>query len=199
MVKKILALLALSSAAGAAPLDPLIHADGGIEMEGGTDVSSVTFRAQLLLGNAFGSGRVRPEIAAGALFGDGTLYVNDPRAVDGAVGLGMLTFGPEAQLGLQFYNADGDATTRLFASVAYMHVNLDSRLMIDPVPGVGGDHGERAAFGVNFARAIVHNSRCEEKTDCDGIFYLLLPHQAEFATERDGGSTRYGFTLSWGS
>jgi hypothetical protein len=199
MVKILFALVVLAPAAYASPLDPLIHADGGVELEGGTDMSSVAFRGQLLLGNSFGSGRVRPEIAAGALFGDGTLYAPDPRAVDGSVGLDMLTFGPEAQLALQFYNSDGDATTRLFASAAYMHVNLDSRLMIDAVPGVGGDHGERAAFGINFARAIVHGSRCETKSDCDGIFYLLLPHQAEFVREDDGGSTRYGVTLSWGS
>ena len=191
-------LAVLAPPASAGPLDPLIHADAGIELEGGTDMSSVTFRGQLLVGNAFGSGRVRPEIAAGALFGDGTLYAPDPRAVDGAVGLNMLSFGPEAQIGLQFYNDDGDATTRLFASAAYMHVNLDSRLMIYPVPGVGGDHGWRAAFGVNFARNIVH-SRCAGSHDCDAIFYLFLPHQAEFATEGDGGSTRYGVTLSWGS
>ena len=199
MVKTMFALVMVSAAAHAGPLDPLIHADGGVELEGGTEMSSVTFRGQLLLGNAFGSGRVRPEIAAGALFGDGTLYAPDPRAVDGAVGLDMVTFGPEAQVALQFYNSDGDSTTRLFASFAYMHVNLDSRLMIDPVPGVGGDHGDRATVGVNLARTIVRNSRCSTKSDCDGVFYLFLPHQAEFVREDDGGSTRYGVTLSWGS
>ena len=46
---------------------------------------------------------------------------------------------------------------------------------------------------------MIRGSRCETKRDCDGIFYLFLPQQAEFATERDGGSTRYGVTLSWGS
>jgi hypothetical protein len=191
-------VLALASTAHAGPIDPLVHADGGVEMEGSSQASSVSFRGQLLLGNSFGSGRVRPEIAAGALLGAGTLFAPDPRAVDGAVGLSMYSFGPEVQLGLQLYR-DGEPTTRVFASLAYMRVQLDDRLMIDPIPGVGGDHGERAAFGVNFARTLLRSDRCAGKHDCDAVFMLLLPHQAEFATERDGGSTRYGVTLSWGS
>ncbi len=191
-------VLVLAARAHASPVDPLLHLDAGLEMEGGSDVASVAFRGQLLLGNTFGSGRVRPELAAGASLGSGTLYVSDPRAVDGAVGLDMVTFGPEAQAGLQFYDGN-DATTRLFASLAYMQVNLDSRLMIDPVPGVGGHHGYRAAVGINVARTEMRHARCRTKNDCDAVVYLLLPQQAELATERDGGSTRYGVTLSWGS
>src|SRR5213082_448079 len=124
MSTKALALLAVlvPSLAQASPIDPLLHVDAGVEMEGGAEASSVAFRGQLLLGNSFGSGRVRPEIAAGALLGAGTLFVPDPRAVDGAVGLNMESFGPEVQLGLQLYR-DGEATTRVFASLAYMRVH----------------------------------------------------------------------------
>jgi hypothetical protein len=185
-------LVIVAALAGSAHADALVHADGGVEALGSADVTSVAFRAQLLLGNSFGSGRVRPELAAGALVGDGTLYAPDPRAVDGAVGLNFMSFGPELQAGLQFYRGD-EATTRLFASFAYMHVSLDNRLMIDPVPGVGGNHGTRATVGVNFARAIAH------MRDRDAVLYLVLPQQLEVAREDDGGSTRYGVTVSWGS
>jgi hypothetical protein len=192
-----LAILLAPVLAHAEPLDPLIHLDLGAELEGGDGIASAGFRGQLLLGNAFGSGRVRPELAAGATFGQGTLYVPDPRAVDGSVGLSMASYGPELQAGLQLYR-DGDATTRLFASFAYFHTALDSRLAIDPVPGVGGDRGWRAAAGTNYARAVAHHLRCETKRDCN-LMMLLLPQQTEFAAEHDAGSTRYGVTLSWGS
>jgi len=191
MVKSIVLVAVL---AGSAHADPLVHVDAGVETLGARDMTSVAFRGQLLLGNTFGSGRVRPEIAAGALAGDGTLYAPDPRAVDGAVGLDIVSFGPEIQVGVQLYR-DDEPTTRVFASLAYMHVNLDDRLMIDPVPGVTGDHGTRAAVGVNFARALLSSRNLDD----DAWLYLVLPQQAEFSTERDAGSTRYGVTLSWGS
>ncbi len=193
----ILLAIASGSLAHAGPVDPLLHVDGGPEIEGGDGVASVAFRGQLLLGNAFGSGRVRPELAAGVTLGAGTLYVPDPRAVDGSLGLSLTTYGPELQAGLQLYR-DSDATTRLFASFAYLHTALDSRLAIDPVPGVGGERGWRAASGTNFARTEVRHLRCESKHDCD-LILLLLPHQAEFAVEHDAGSTRYGLALSWGT
>lgn len=190
-----LAILAmLPSLAYAEPV-ALPHFDAGVELEGGRNVTSAAFRSQVLLGVVFGSGRVRPELAAGGLFGAGDLYVADPRAVDGMLGLHAITYGPEVQLGLQLYS-DGAATTRVFASLAYLHVNLDSRLAISPVPGVGGDRGERAALGVNFARTEAQGATCD-KHDCNALL-LVFPHQVEFVVERDAGSTRYGATLSWG-
>jgi len=191
------ALLAFASVGHAGPIDPLLHLDGGPEIEGGDGIASVAFRGQLLLGNAFGSGRVRPELAAGVTFGAGTLYVPDPRAVDGSLGLSLATYGPELQAGLQLYR-DDRATTRLFASFSYFHTALDSRLAIDPVAGIGGTRGWRAASGTNFARTELQHLRCATKHDCD-MFLLLLPHQAELAVEHDAGSTRYGVTISWGS
>jgi hypothetical protein len=179
--------------------DLLIHADGGVEMEGNDTTTSTSFRAQALAGYSFGSGRLRPELAAGATFGAGQLFAPDPRAVDGSVGLSMTTFGPQAQLALQIYDDHDNPTTRVFASLAYMHVSLDDRLMIDPVPGVGGDHGSRAAVGVNFARTLVRHLECTRRDNCDAWVYLFLPQQIELTNERDGGSTRYGVTLSWGS
>ena len=186
------AMIIVAALAGSAHADTLVHVDAGVETLGAQDMTSVAFRGQVTVGNSFGSGRVRPELAAGALVGDGTLYAPDPRAVDGAVGLNMVSFGPELEAGLQRYR-DDEPTTRIFASFAYMHVHLDDRLMIDPVPGVGGDHGTRVALGVNFARAILR------MRDRDAALYLLLPQQVELSNERDGGSARYGITLSWGS
>jgi hypothetical protein len=192
-------VLVVAAAAHADPLDPALHLDAGVELEARGDVSSVAFRGQALVGNSFGSGAVRPELAAGGLFGAGTLYAPDPRAVFGSVGASVTTLGPELQAGVAFYDHEGRAA-RLFASVAYLHVGLDSRLMIDPVPGIRTDstHGERGALGVNFAGAEAHHATCETKNDCGGILLFILPQQLEFAVERDAGTTRYGATLSWG-
>lgn len=183
-----------------ADTDTTYHVDAGVELEGG-NVASAAFRSHALVGNSFGSGHVRPQLAAGATFGVGSLYVDDPRAVDTAVGVNFWNVGPELQAGLQFYDGS-EATVRVFASVAYLRVGLDSRLMLDPLPGVGGDHGQRASLGLNWARAEAKGAsenHCTKK-DCDlGFLMLFAPQQAELTVEGDAGSTRYGVALTWGS
>lgn len=194
---KRLALLLLVPAIAHADPDVLYHVDAGVETNGARDIVSDGFRGQLLFGTSFGHGRVRPEIAAGAIVGAGTLYVPDPRAVSGDVGLSLISYGPAVQFGMQLYR-DDEPTTRIFASAAALHVALDSRLMIDPVAGVGGDRGDREAIGVNLARTEVEHvlcSRCDET----GILLFLLPQQLELTRESDAGSTRYGVAFSWGS
>lgn len=185
------------AAAPAATAEPLVHLDAGLDLAGAHGVTSIGFRGRALVGTTFGSGSLRPALAAGGTLGAGRLSVADPRAVDGAVALSLTSYGPELQLGLQRY-ADGEPTTRVFASLAYLHVALDSRLAIDPIGHVGGDRGERAAIGVKFARAELAQP-CDTRQRCAGLLLLMLPQQLELAAERDGGSTRYGVTLSWGS
>lgn len=191
------AVLLVSTAAEASP-DPMYHVDAGLELEGGGAVTSTAFRGQLLFGNSFFTGRVRPELAGGATLGAGDLYVPDPRAADSAVGLSMTTFGPEAQVALQFYDSHDEATTRLFASASYLRVHLDDRLMWDHIPGVGGSDGTRFAVGVNIARWIAEDLRDSPRAS-NALLYIILPQQAEFTSEDDGGSKRYGVTISWGS
>ncbi len=201
MNKLVVAVVIVLASRAYADTDTTYHLDGGVEFEGGHDVSSTAFRGHALVGNSFGSGRVRPQLAAGLTFGGGSLYVDDPRAVDSAVGVNFWSVGPELQLGMQVYR-NGDASWRLFASLAYMHVGLDSRLMIDPLPGVGGDHGERAALGINVARAAMREAReqhCAPKVCDPGFLAVLMPQQLELTTEHDAGSQRYGVAFSWGS
>ncbi|MGE5182808.1 MAG: hypothetical protein ACM31C_12125 [Acidobacteriota bacterium] len=200
-IKLVLVLLLVLAARAHAEPDTTYHLDGGVEFEGGHSVSSAAFRGHALIGKSFGDGGVRPQVAVGGTFGAGSLYVDDPRAVDGAVGVNFASYGPEVQLGLQFYR-EHDATWRLFASLAYMRVDLDSRLMIDPLPGVGGNHGKRASLGLNAVRAealAASESSCS-RHDCDTSWLMiLLPEQVEATVEDDAGSRRYGIALSWGS
>lgn len=195
----VIAALVLAPALAHADSDTLFHVSAGFEPEGGTTgVYSLAFRGQALLGNAFGSGSVRTELAAGATLGAGQLFAQDPRALSNAVGLDMTTFGPELQVAFQFYDHEV-ATTRLFASFAYLHLELDQRLALDPIAGVSNDaNGARGSIGVNYARTLFHKMDCESMNHCDTLFAFLLPTQAEFAVEHDAGSTRYGATLSWG-
>lgn len=190
-------LAALAPAVAHADPELLYHVDAGVETNGARDIVSDGFRGQLLVGTTFGHGRVRPELAAGAMVGAGALYVPDPRAVAGDVALSLISYGPAVQVGLQLYH-DDEPTTRIFASAAALRVSLDSRLMIDPIAGVGGDRGDREAVGVNLARTEVVHAMCG-RCDETGIFLFLLPQQLEVTRESDAGSTRYGVAFSWGS
>lgn len=162
-------------------------------LEGGTngDIASLVWRTHVGLSYALGGGRIRPTIGGGATFGWGTLSAADARALDGTVDVGYLDLGPELQVGLRF--ADGGVVdTRVFASAAYLRTDLDERLMLDAVGGIGGTRGMRFSVGVNWADQIV-KSRSE-----DAFWWFLLPQQAELQWTDSAGSRRMGVTLSYG-
>ena len=184
---------------------PDFHLTGAAEVEGASGIISTRFRGQALVGAQLGSGRIRPSIAAGVVFSDGALYVEDPRAVTGAVAVGYQSIGPVMQLGLHMRDGDDHETAFVFASAASLHTSTDARLMLDAVPGVtsGTGTGMRASLGVNWARGVAHLvdedlSHAKESGGAAGFLLFCLPQQLELTVERDTGSTRTGATFSWG-
>jgi len=183
---------------------PELHLAAGVEIEGTHGITSSAFRGQALLGTQFGSGHVRPSIAAGVVVSAGALYVDDPRAASGAVAVGFTSIGPAVQLGLHMHSDDHE-TAFVFASAAHLRTSTDARLMLDAVPGVVGGtaSGMRASLGINWARGVAHVfdaglSSSNKSGDVAGILLFLLPQQIEFTVERDTGSSRKGVTISWG-
>jgi hypothetical protein len=184
---------------------PDFHLTGGAEVEGASGIISTSFRGQALVGAQLGSGRIRPSIAAGVVFSDGALYVEDPRAVTGSVAIGYQSVGPVMQLGLHMHDGDDHETAFVFASAAHLHTSTDTRLMLDAVPGITGGTGigMRASLGVNWARGVAHLvdeglSHAKESGGAVAFLLFCLPQQLELTVERDTGSTRAGATFSWG-
>ncbi len=184
---------------------PDFHLTAGAEVEGTSGIISASFRGQALVGAQLGSGRVRPSIAAGVVFSDGMLYVDDPRAAMGSVAVGYTSVGPVMQLGLHMRDGDDHETAFVFASAAPLHTSTGTRLMLDAVPGVisGTGTGMRGSLGVNWARGVAHLvgddfSHAGESGGAAAFWLFLLPQQLEFTAERDTGSTRTGATFSWG-
>ena len=202
-----LAFVAIFAPASARADGPRLdfHLTGGAEVEGANGIISTSFRGQALVGAQLGSGRIRPSIAAGVVFSDGALYVEDPRAVTGSVAVGYQSIGPVVQLGLHMRDGDDHETAFVFASAAPLHTSTDTRLMLDAVPGVtsGTGTGTRASLGVNWARGVAHFvgddlTHAGETGGAAAFWLLLLPQQLELTVERDTGSTRAGGTFSWG-
>jgi len=162
-----------------------LHANAGVEILGGSNVTSSGLRTHLGIDKSIGTSRVQPDLALG---------VSDARALDGTVSIGYRDWGPEAQLGLRWVDG-GIVDTRVFASFSYLRVDLDSRLMLDAVEGVGGDRGMRATIGATWADRVFR-----DRGENSGIDWLLLfaPQQVEAGWLRSAGSDRFGVTLSWG-
>lgn len=171
-----------------------LHANAGIEVMGGSGVSSGGLRTHLGIDKSLGKTRIQPSLGLGVTFAYQALDVDDIRALDGSVALGYRDWGPEAQLALRWVDG-GIVDTRVFASFSYLRVDLDSRLMLDPVEGVGGNRGMRATVGATWADRIFRN-----RGDATGLAWLLLlaPQQVEVGWLRSAGSDRYGVTLGWG-
>jgi len=167
---------------------PTIYFDvGGEALAAGNGVSTDGMRLHGGLTQAFGDGSVRPFIGAGGTFGGGNLHKDDMRALSGTLSLGYLEYGPEAMVGVRFVDG-GYLDTRVFASAAYLFTNIDQRIAIDAVDGVGNtSRGFRAAIGANWA----------DRFENSWILYLL-PQQIEVDYERSLGTARYGVTLSYG-
>lgn len=179
---------------------PSIYVTFGGEVlggEGGITTAATRFHGGLT--QAFGGGSVRPFLGAGGTFAGGDLSKDDVRALDGTLSLGYLEYGPEALVGLRFVNG-GYVDTRLFLSAAYLWTDIDHRIMLDPVGGVGNTtHGLRASLGVNWEDHFAHwvmNGK-GGKDDMTWLVYFL-PQQIELDYERSLGGTRYGVTLSYG-
>jgi hypothetical protein len=187
-----------------APVAP--HVNFGVDLMGGSETASVVGRFHVGMDTAFGRGHVRPSIGLGITFGAGILEVGDPRALTGSLSIGYRDYGPELQLGMRWVDG-GVVDTRLFASFAFVRTDIDQRLMLDTVEGVGGRFGARATLGLNWADHVPDWIRNSTKGPCidhchstDGFEWLgiLIPDQAEVGWERSAGSDRYGVTLSWG-
>jgi len=157
-------------------------------------VTSSGLRTHLGVDKSVGTWHVQPDLALGVTFAYGALGVEDARALDGTVSIGYRDWGPEAQLGLRWVDG-GIVDTRVFASFSYLRVDLDSRLMLDAVEGVGGNRGMRATIGATWADRVFR-----DRGENSGIDWLLLfaPQQVEAGWLRSAGSDRYGITLSWG-
>ena len=171
-----------------------LHANAGVELLAGSGVTSSGLRTHLGIDKSVGTSHVQPDLALGVTFSYAAIGVSDARALDGTVSIGYRDWGPEAQLGLRWVDG-GIVDTRVFASFSYLRVDLDSRLMLDAVEGVGGNRGMRATIGATWADRVFRD-RGEES----GLDWLLLfaPQQVEAGWLRSAGSDRFGVTLSWG-
>ena len=184
---------------------PELHLTAGVEIEGTSGITSVSFRGQALVGTHLGKGRLRPSIAAGVVAGTGALFVEDPRAATGAVGLSYTSLGPAVQLGLHLHGGDGHEAAFVFATLANLTTTTDARLMLDAVHGVDPrvTRGVRAALGVNWAHGVsdLVSTAAADPRHSGGLAAVLLfvlPEQLEVTLERDTGSLREGATFSWG-
>lgn len=182
-----------------APVSP--HINTGLEILGGPEAWSVASRTHVGLSIPLGyRGRIRPTIGFGGTFALGSLEVEDPRALSGAVSIGYYEVGPEARIGLRWVDG-GIVDPQVFASFAYLRTTLDARLMLDAVEGVEGTRGMRAAIGANWAQPLmraVANGNGRKDDDLSSLMLLLVPEQAELSWERSCGSERVGVTLSYG-
>jgi len=204
LILAVVSLLAPARARADEPT-PELHLAAGVEVEGARGITSTAFRGQALVGTQLGNGRLRPSIAAGVVFSTGALYVDDPRAVSGSVGVGYTSIGPIMQLGLHMLGRDDHEAAFVFASAAHLRTSTDERLMLDSVRGVtgGAGSGMRASLGVNWAHGVAHHvtaaaSDSAKSAGVAAILLFVLPQQLELTVERDTGSTREGATLSWG-
>jgi hypothetical protein len=205
MIRIVLVLALLSSVAHAeAPFAP--HLTTGVELMGG-GAFSLTNRTQLGVSLIPDVGARRQlTLTLGGTFAAGTISADDPRALDGSVDVGYRDWGPQVQLGVRF-NRSGFIRNRAFASVAYLRTDLDDRLTIDPVGGVGGTQGFRATVGLNWARtwgdALVAKPRGDTSDERDGntlmkVMLFIVPQQLEVGWIRSAGSDRVGITVSFG-
>jgi hypothetical protein len=178
------------------------HASAGGEVAGGGGALSAGFRGHAGADWAPRGDGVRPTLGVGATLGFSELSIDDPRALDGTVAVGLLDYGPEVQLGLRW--ADGGLVdARVFVSAAYLITDLDDRLMLDPIAGVGGTRGWRATIGGNWGDPMWRSGRerdggVDDDDDDAAWLVYLLPSQAELGWIRSGGSDRFGVTLAWG-
>lgn len=197
LISVLLCIPSLALADELGGVDP--HLNVGFEVLGGANVFSGGVRTHVGMDRTFGHGHVRPSIGVGATFGLANLQLDDSRALDGSVGVGHYDYGPELQLGLRWANG-GIVDTRVFASVAYLKVDVDDRLMLDPIAGVVGGSGLRASVGATWTDALARlaTSNRGDDTDISGLLLFLVPQQAEIVFERSAGSDRYGFAASWG-
>jgi len=174
-----------------------LHVNTGVEILGGADVSSVAWRTHVGLSVAWGRPRLRPSIGFGGTFGLGALHVADPRSLSGRVSLGYYEVGPEVRVGLRWVDG-GIVDPQVFVSYAYLRTDLDERLMLDAVEGVGGGRGKRASLGVNWAQQMGEAAARTGRGNGWNWTAVLLPQQLEVTWERSCGSDRYGVTLSYG-
>lgn len=186
---------ALSSTAHADTWSSL-HINTGIEFAGGDNMFTGASRTHVGLAATPGRAGVRLSVAGGFTVGAGRLSIDDPRAIDGTLSLGYFDYGPEVQLALRFGNPSL-VDNRIFVTAAYLHTQLDRRLMIDGVAGVGGSDGMRVAVGINLAELQAKYGLEDDKESLPMVLFLV-PQQIEIGWIRSAGSDRTLFTMSWG-
>ena len=194
----ILLALCVPAVARAQPAtDVRINGGFGSEILGGRNVHSGGGRLNGMLTFALGEARIRPTVGIGGTLSFGELSVKDMRALDGKVDLAMATYGPQAQVGLRWVDG-GFLDNRIYASFALLRVSLDSRLMLDAVPGVGGTIGMRGAIGASWADTMYVKIKDDGSDPTASLLRWIAPTQFEVAWERGAGSNRYGIMLGWG-
>ena len=181
------------------PIAP--HLSVGGEILGGEKASSFGVRLHAGLDLALGGHGWRPSLGVGATLGEGALSVADLRALDGAVRIGIVDYGPEVQLGLRRVDG-GLVDTRVYASFAYLATTLDDRLMLDAVDGVRGTRGLRATLGLSWAdiqgQLAANSMSGSSHSGAEDLLLFLVPQQIEVGWLQSGGSDRFGVTFGWG-
>jgi len=179
----------------------LVHLEASSSFLIGPDSGSVAFRGYAGLAFDVGSWRGgRAWVGGGVHYGNGLLYVSDPRALDGTVELSYWTVGPELRLGLA--DVDGGLTdTTLYVAATLLHAGVDPRLVLDPVGDVAGGWGGRAAIGLTAPDAWSkreHDDCCSHHDDDLDLLYALMPNNLELSWEHAAGGDRFGVGLGWG-
>jgi hypothetical protein len=204
MLRRLLLLSFAIVAAAATPARAdrlgLIHGEAAMQIAGAEDVVSASFRGYLGVALPVGApqGRWQHWIGGGGHLGSGVLYVDDPRALDGAVELGFSTMGPELRAGVAHLDG-GYVNSQLYVAAARTRVGVDERLMLDRVDGVVGGAGTRIAVGATFpdkwlAAVIASEDGSGELT----LAAIILPHAIELSWEDSAGSRRIGVSFGFG-
>ncbi len=173
------------------PFEPQVHVNGGFELLGG-DATSEAFRAHALFGGRMRNAPLVPSLSLGATFSAGGLHV-DSMFADRTLAVGMTTIGPELLSDIDIQGV------RIYGSVAAVRASLAGDAPIADRPDVASGWGMRAGVGINFAHAEWQYVRSESRSSESGAPLLLIaPQQFEVTFERDAGTTRAGFCVSWG-
>jgi hypothetical protein len=204
MLRRLLLLSFAIVAAAATPARAdrlgLVHGEAAMQIAGADDVVSASFRGYLGVALPIGAPNHRWQhwIGGGGHVGSGVLYVDDPRALDGAVELGFSTLGPELRAGVAYLDG-GYVNSQLYVAAARTRVGVDERLMLDQVDGVVGGAGTRVAVGVTFAdQWLTAVIEADDGSAQVSFAALLLPHAIELVWEDCAGSRRIGVSFGFG-
>lgn len=171
----------------------------GSQIVGGHAAYSAGFHADAAINVTLGEGTRRLMVGGGALLGLGSISVDDMRADDGAVGLDLFTYGPQAQVGLRFGNSRF-VDNRVYLSAALLRVQLHQRLATDPSPNPGSRWGTRMALGGSWMGSYLEGPKSDSSDEdpLAEILFYIAPTQGQVVWEHDVDSDRFGVVFGWG-